>query len=910
VKSNIGHTQGVSGIAGIVKAVLSMRHGLLPRSLHADEPTPRVDWSSGAVRLLTEDVPWPRDGRPRRAGVSSFGVSGTNAHVVIEEPDEPSAVSTPPPVASPVAWTLSARTPDALTAQATALLPAMADQRPADVAHTLATGRASFACRAVVVGADHDALRAGLAAVAADEPHPGVVRGEAGRPGRLAVLFAGQGAQRVGMGRELHATFGVFARTFDELCGELSEHLGTPLRDVVFDGPADALLPTEIAQAALFAVEAATIALLRSFGVEPDFLLGHSIGELTAAHTAGVLSTVDACTLVAARGRLMGALPPGGAMLAVQAAEDDVLASINGHAVSIAAVNGPVATVVSGDAAGVAALAGHWRALGRRTRLLDVSHAYHSPAVEPELAELTEIAAGLTYHEPRVPVVSTLTGRLAGAELATPGYWAEQARSPVRFLDGVRTLVEHGVRTFLDAGPDGTLAAAAREAADTAATFAPCLRADRPEATTLTTALAHLHVTGHPVDWAAFHAPHQPRRADLPTYPFRTHRYWLRGTMPVFATGRGADRPAAVPESGDLLTLVRAEAAAVLGHGSRAAVPADRGFLELGFDSLTAAELTGRLAVAVGRPVPTVAVFDHPTPAALAGHLAGLAAAPAERAAPDPAGNGPFHTMFSRAIELDRTGEFMDFLDAASRFRSEFTDPGAAGTDPVTVTEGPADRTALVCLPGFIGMPGPQQFTRFAAPFRDRRQVSVLRHPGFAPGEPLPARPGVLVRMHAERIAHELGDRPFALVGLSSGGLVAQAVAGHLERAGVRPRGVVLLDTFGPHLDHLADLLIPEFAVRLYDAHVEMGYGADDDWLTAMGRYVAFDWQVRDLATPVLFLRASEPMIEWTHEGDWRTSWPGARSVVDVPGDHFSMMGDYAEHTARAVDDWLGKGEA
>jgi thioesterase domain-containing protein len=613
----------------------------------------------------------------------------------------------------------------------------------------------------------------------------------------------------------------------------------------------------------------------------------------------------------------MGALPPGGAMLAVQAAEDDVVASINGHAVWVAAVNGPEATVVSGDAAGVAALAEQWRARARRTRLLEVSHAFHSAAMEPVLAELTEVAAGLTFHEPRVPVVSTLTGRLVGAELAKPGYWAEQARSPVRFLDGVRTLVEHGVRTFLDAGPDGTLAAAAREAAGTdgAGTFIPCLRADRPEATTLTTALARLHVTGHPVDWAAFHAPHEPRRADLPTYPFRTRRYWLRGATPVFSAG--ADRPvpasvtAPVAAERDLLAMVRAEAAAVLGHGSRADVPADRGFLELGFDSLTAAELTGRLAAAVGRPVPTVAVFDHPTPAALADHLAGLAAVPAEPAAtPGPVGNGPFHTMFSRAIELDRTGEFMDFLDAASRFRTEFTDPGAAGADPVTVTEGPTDRTALVCLPGFIGMPGPQQFTRFAAPLRDRREVSVLRHPGFAPGEPLPTHPGVLVRMHAERIARSLGDRPFALVGLSSGGLVAQAVAGHLERAGVRPRGVVLLDTFGPHLDHLADLLIPEFAVRLYDAHVEMGYGADDDWLTAMGRYVAFDWRVRDIATPVLFLRASEPMIEWTHEGDWRTSWPGARSVVDVPGDHFSMMGDYAEHTARAVDDWLGKGEA
>ncbi|OLF18572.1 type I polyketide synthase [Actinophytocola xanthii] len=896
VKSNIGHTQGVSGIAGVVKTVLSMRHGLLPRTLHVDEPTPQVDWSAGAVRLLTEDVPWPRNGRPRRAGVSSFGVSGTNAHVVLEEVDQP----LPPPVEpgpGPVAWPLSARTPDALAATAEALLSSVDGLRPADVAHTLTAGRAVFGTRAVVVGADP----AGLAALAAGEPHPAVVRGTAVRPGPLAVLFAGQGAQRVGMGRGLYSAFGAFATAFDELCDELSGHLGTSLRAAVFDGPAEALRGTALAQAALFAVEAATAELLRSFGVRPDYLLGHSVGELAAVHAAGVLSTEDACALVAARGRLMAALPAGGAMLAVQATETEVVDSINGHAVSLAAVNGPESVVVSGDVVGVAALAEQWRARSRRTRLLEVSHAFHSAAVEPVLTELAEVAAGLTFHEPLVPIVSTLTGRLAGPELTSPGYWPEQARSPVRFLDAVRTLVGQGVRTFLDAGPDGTLAAAAREAVgpEGGGEFVPCLRADRPEPEALTAALARLHVTGRAVDWAAFHAPHRPRHVDLPTYPFRTRRFWLR-----VAEGAPAERET----GGDLLSVVRAEAAAVLGHGSRADVPADRGFLELGFDSLTAAELTSRLAAAVGRPVPTVAVFDHPTPAALAEHLGALADERDEPASgPEPTVNGPFQAMFTRAIESSRTGEFMDFLDAASRFRTEFTDPAGVGAEPVTITSGPADRTALVCLPGFIGMPGPQQFTRFAAPFRAEREVTVLRHPGFAPGEPVPADPGVLIRLHAEWIERHHGDRPFALVGLSSGGLVAQAVAGHLERAGVRPEGVVLLDTFGPHLDHLVDVLLPEFAVRLHDAHVAMGYGAADDWLTAMGRYVGFDWRVEELTTPVLFLRASEPMIEWTHEGDWRTSWPGARSVTDVPGDHFSMMGDYAEHTAAAVARWLGK---
>jgi len=358
---------------------------------------------------------------------------------------------------------------------------------------------------------------------------------------------------------------------------------------------------------------------------------------------------------------------------------------------------------------------------------------------------------------------------------------------------------------------------------------------------------------------------------------------------------------------GELLNLVRAQAAAVLGYDTPDVVQADRGFIEQGFDSLTAAELAGRLSSVIDRQLPAVTVFDHRAPADLAAHLDVVLR---DQPDPGPAGQavegGPFNSMFARAIELGRAKEFMDFLDVASRFRRDFVDPADVGHTPdmVQVTSGDT-APALVCVPGFIGMPGPQQFTRFAATFRGSRELTVLQHPGFVPGELLPADIDAVIRLHARTVLARYEGRPFAFVGLSSGGMVAQALAHHLESKGVTPSGVVLLDTFGPHLDHLVDDLIPEFAVRLFDAHVAMGYADNDDWLTAMGRYVAFPWQTRSIAAPIFLVRASEPLIEWTREEDWRTSWEEAESVLDVPGDHFTMMGDYADITARTVDDWL-----
>uniref|UniRef100_A0AAU2JVZ7 SDR family NAD(P)-dependent oxidoreductase n=1 Tax=Streptomyces sp. NBC_00049 TaxID=2903617 RepID=A0AAU2JVZ7_9ACTN len=556
MKSNIGHAQAAAGVGGIIKMVEAMRHGVLPRTLHVDEPSPHVDWSAGAVELLTEARDWPEADRPRRAAVSSFGMSGTNAHVILEQapaaPEAPQAPAAPeapqaseapeapatgeagkPTVAAPavVPWVVSAKSATALDGQAEALRSFVArrsELSPVDVGFSLATGRAVFDHRAVLVGESE-------------------IRGVARSTGKTAVLFTGQGSQRAGMGRELHEAFPVFAESFDKV----AELTGLPLKDVVFGADGELLDQTRYAQVALFAVEVSLFRLVEWLGVRVQAVTGHSVGEIAAAHVAGVLSLEDACRLVEARGRLMQALPESGAMLAVQVDEATAVSALAGleDRVGIAAINGPSSVVISGDEPTIAELEQAWKTEGVRTKRLTVSHAFHSPLMDPMLDDFRAVVSGLSFAAP------TLAG--LSSEVTDPEYWVRHVRHPVRFTDAVNGLKDQGVSRWLELGPDAVLTALTQQIIDDTEghVFTPALRANRPETDTFLTALAHLHVTGVDVEWATLFTAWDGQKADLPTYAFEHQQLWLAaatgGSTDVASAGLGsADHPllgAAVP---------------------------------------------------------------------------------------------------------------------------------------------------------------------------------------------------------------------------------------------------------------------------------------------------------------------------------------------------------------------------
>ncbi|WP_443728848.1 type I polyketide synthase [Streptomyces buecherae] len=618
IKSNIGHSQMAAGAAGVIKMVLAMRHQTLPASLHIDEPTQHVDWSSGAIQLLTEAVAWPEADHPRRAGVSSFGISGTNAHVVLEQaplaaefpPDdldaadgepagdraadaEPAAVTAEPATGSavggPVPWLVSARSAAALRGQARALaerVTADPDLSPLDVGWSLATTRAHFEHRAVVVGEDRDALLASLHALAEGDTHPALIP-PTPRPttGDTVFLFSGQGSQRPGMGRELYDRFPVYAQTFDQVCDLLGPYLDHPLREVVFTGgPDDLLNHTTYAQAGLFALQVAMARLLETLGVRPDAVIGHSIGEVAAAHIAGILDLPDACHLVAQRATLMGTLPTGGAMATLNATPEELQPHLDQHQgqVSIAALNTPGNTVISGPTEAVETIRTHWAEQGRKARSLTVSHAFHSAQMDLILDPFTQALSTLTFHAPTIPLISNLTGQPADPDfITTPTYWAQHIRQPVHFHQAI-THTAPTTHTYLELGPDPTLTTATQHtlhhlqthpttqpthspdgqaAGDAAEAVAEAGHSEgeagqeRPEPLVVaalqrkqgdvhafTRALAQLHAAGAPLNWPGwFPADPAPRVVGLPTYAFEHQRFWLESPVPRGAGGAGVD---------------------------------------------------------------------------------------------------------------------------------------------------------------------------------------------------------------------------------------------------------------------------------------------------------------------------------------------------------------------------------
>ncbi|QLY29583.1 SDR family NAD(P)-dependent oxidoreductase [Nocardia huaxiensis] len=594
VKSNIGHTLAAAGVAGVIKMVEAMRHGVVPPTLHAKTPSPHVEWDSGQVELVTAPREWPDNGHARRAAVSSFGISGTNSHVILEqaplaaEPAAGEADSTPETIVPPlIPWVISARSADAITGQARRLLTRVREDAAlaaTDVGLSLVNTRARHPYRAVVLGQNRDELLAGLEQLAAGSEAPGVTVGAGAVKGKTVFVFSGQGSQRPGMGRELYDAYPVYRTKFDEIAALFDALLERPLAEVVFaaaDSPEAALLNrTDFTQAALFAVEVALFELVRSWGVNPDLVVGHSIGEIAAAQVAGVWSLADAVRLVAARGRLMAALPAGGAMISLAAGEETVAPLLAGRTteVGIAAVNSPGSVVISGAEAAVEEIARTIEATGVKATRLRVSHAFHSPLMAPMLDEFRSVCTALTYHDPALPVVSNVTGTLAtAAQFQDPEYWVGHVSAPVRFAAGITAAAESAKAgsTFVEIGPTAaltglvtaTLADDTADAEDGPGFVAvPALRALRPEPQSLLTALATAHGRGTAVAWETLFAGTGAGFAELPTYAFDHRTYWVvegNGSGDPRQLGLGAaEHPllgavVSVAEGGDVLLTGR-----------------------------------------------------------------------------------------------------------------------------------------------------------------------------------------------------------------------------------------------------------------------------------------------------------------------------------------------------------------
>ncbi|MDG5805268.1 SDR family NAD(P)-dependent oxidoreductase [Streptomyces ossamyceticus] len=552
LKSNIGHTSAAAGVGGVIKMVQALRHGLLPKTLHVDEPSSQVDWSLGAVELLTEGRAWPVDaGRPRRAAVSSFGMSGTNAHLVLEqfpEPEPPAAEVVDGP---PVPWTVSGHTPEALRAQAE-LLAAYAESHPqadpAAVGRTLATGRARHEHRAVLVG-DRGKLTAGLRALADGSPWPRTAQGTVGPVGRTVFVFPGQGAQWTGMALELLDSCPAFASALTDCQAALAPHVDWSLTEVL--GSEDGLERVDVVQPALFAVMVSLAAAWRAYGVEPDAVLGHSQGEIAAAVVAGALSLQDGAKVVALRSRLLRAVAGHGGMASVALPADrtaELLAPWDGR-LSVAAVNGPRSTVVAGEAAALAELLAACEADGVRARRIEVDYASHSAEMDPLRAQLNDALAGLRPARARVRMYSTLEADwLEGPELDAD-YWFRNLRGTVRFAPAVQALAEAGFTTFVETSPHPVLTAAVQEVLDEAdgGLVVGSLRRDDGGLDRLLLSLGEAHVQGLPVDWSAALPGEGTPAADLPTYAFQRTRYWLDApvrTGDVATAGLGAtDHP-------------------------------------------------------------------------------------------------------------------------------------------------------------------------------------------------------------------------------------------------------------------------------------------------------------------------------------------------------------------------------
>ncbi|MFC9756302.1 type I polyketide synthase [Streptomyces sp. NPDC056921] len=960
LKSNMGHPQATAGVAGVIKMVMAIRNGVLPRTLHAEEPSTHVKWSAGAVRLLDEQRPWPETGRARRAGVSSFGMSGTNVHLIVEEATEEEQPATPErepgkaaSVAGPavVPWVLSAKTEKALRAQAGRLLDRVredTDTSLTDIGYSLALTRTAFNHRAAVVAGERADFLTALESLAEGAPAATAMSGVAGRGSRPVFVFPGQGAQWTGMAVELLESSPVFAARMAQCAAALEPYVEWSLLDVVrgIDG-APGLDRVDVVQPVLWAVMVSLAEVWRSYGVEPAAVIGHSQGEIAAAAVAGILTLNDAAKVVALRSRAITALAGRGGMVSVAQPAAWMREKITawGGRISIAAVNGPSSVVVSGDPEALDELVVDCRSNDIRARRIDVDYASHSAHVEEIEAELARLLAGTEPGAGDVALYSSLTGAvLSGTEMGS-GYWYDNLRETVEFEQATRAALADGHSIFIEVSPHPVLAIGLQGTVENVGADAAVLgtlRRQEGGQDRFLTSLAEAHVHGTTIDWTTVFAGTGATRTHLPTYAFQRTHYWPAPPAPgtffpaPAPSGESAgtideeevaqaseefaarlrDTPAA-ERHWLLVGLVAQHAAAVLGHDSAEAIEKDTNFLEQGFDSLTALRMRNNLQQVLGITLSPTLLFDHSTPVRLARHLAerllgaeaGTEDDETADETPQPGANGLLGQLFRHSRDIGKPVEYTELLINLASFRPTYEDHTSLETPhravPLGRSGGEKARPALISCCTMSMLSGAHEYARLAAGFRGVRDVYALPHPGFGAGQDLPASRDILLRTHADTVLRTVGDRPFVLTGHSGGAMVANVLSLELARQGRAPDAVVLMDSYPVDSEVLVNW-IPQ----MLDGMVERdsAYTPMDDYrTTAWAAYLQFffDWKARPLDVPTLLVRAADPLGTIPEDADWRAQWPYEHDVVDVPGDHFTMLGDHSEDVAKRIQEWL-----
>ncbi|HWM91854.1 MAG TPA: amino acid adenylation domain-containing protein [Thermoanaerobaculia bacterium] len=893
VKSNLGHTDAAAGIAGLLKTVLALEHGQIPPSLHFESPNPAIDFASSPFYVASELREWTSEG-PRRAGVSSFGIGGTNAHVVLEEAPPPAPVLPGRPVQLLVLSAATSGALDAATADLARHLETLPDEDLADAAWTLQAGRKALRCRrAVPCRSRAEAI--GL--LRTEDPARLLSRIVPADPLSVAFLFPGQGAQHLGMAEELYVEEPVFREAMDEACERLRPELGLDLRELLYpSGTARSLDETSLAQPALFAVEHALARLWMSWGVKPEAMLGHSVGEYVAACLAGVFSLEAGLRLVAARGRLMQEQPPG-AMLAVPLPESDIAEIVLEGSLSLAAVNAPRACVVAGTAEDVRAFR---ERLGERfgeeldCRVLHTSHAFHSALMDPVLEPFTQLLRGMELRPPRIPFVSNRTGTwITADEAVSPGYWAGHLRNTVRFADGLKTLLGAGRRmALLEVGPGGTLGTLAgqhpdRKAADLVARSLRRPKEDRRDLDVLLGALGRLWLAGADVDWSAVHAGERRRRIPLPTYPFERRRFWVDPPVTVEGTTlvRRLEAEAetmvggpVVPMDMEMALGTRTPLEETVTRVWRELLGLDDiglhdDFFDIGGSSLMGLQMSARLRRALGVPLPGDLLLEAPTVSAMAKLLEGRLAGGAEAVRPT----------------------------CLLRLQSE------------------GHRPPLFLVHQVGGYA--YTFRALSRELGNDRPVYGLRSLGLEEGEePLLAIED-MARHYLGLIREVQGKGPYLLGGASMGGMVAFEMAHQLQSAGEEVALLALMDT--PCLDQMpAREGHPEAVAAVFRGRVELcpnelrRLGSEDQLAMAFekARQAGHDGldpaemarRVRVLAANVdaLYTYAPRPhpgsMVYFRAEsrrpGDpprpelpWIELMSGGTEVHVVPGDHMTM---------------------